>query len=262
VSYKAWLEAKRLFNKGHLAYKDGNYEEAILKWQRAVELSKEPLIHESLSNAYERLGKLEKAIDHLARWREEAPEKEQARLDTRLENLALRLAEQQAEEQARQEAEQKRKADEAERKRKADEAERKRKREAEEAERRRREQQAGQSLDWLPWTVIGVGGAAVIAGVVMDAVAAGKRPDTDVGCIDNDGGLLCRAEQRDDIESSNSLAIAGDVTWIAGSAVAATGVVLLFVLDSGDDASATGATTRWSPVLSPDQLGINVRTRW
>ena len=67
----------------------------------------------------------------------------------------------------------------------------------------------------------------------MDAVAASKRPEQDEACIDSAGQLLCRESMRNDIESSNTLALAGDITWIAGAAVAASGATLLILSASG-----------------------------
>ena len=224
ISAKARREAKRLFNQAHLAYRRGDYEEAILKWEQSYELSKEPLIFESIANAYERLGDPKRALEYLRKWRDKAPRREHKSLDSRIENLESRIARLEEEERTREAEEEERRKQEADRI--AREQEERRQQEEEEAA-----AAAGPStMEIVSYSLIGVGGAAVVAGVVMDIVAASSRPSEDEACIDQEGSLLCRDALRDDIETSNTLAIAGDITWIAGAALAAGGVVVLFTL--------------------------------
>jgi tetratricopeptide (TPR) repeat protein len=225
VSYADWREARNLFNQGHLAYSRGDYEEAIVKWEKSRQLSKEPLIHESIANAYERLGDAPRALENLEIWRKHAPKQEHRALDQRLERLRDRVAKE--EEEARE-----RKLEE-ERQRKVEEE--RRRREQAEARRRRIEEQherlvAEDRSQIIGWSVVGVGGAAVIAGVALDVAAAGQRPNEAEVCTAQTGQLLCRADVQSEIETSNAMAIAGDALWIGGAAVAATGVVLLFAL--------------------------------
>jgi hypothetical protein len=113
--------------------------------------------------------------------------------------------------------------------------------------------------------MVGVGGAAVIAGLVMDGVAASKRPDEAEACTESGDGLLCRDALRDDIESSNTLAIAGDVTWIAGGLIAAGGVVVLLTLAGGDGDDADDASARAPRVVpwaGPNGGGVGVSGRF
>ncbi len=255
VSQKDRREAKRLFNQAHLAYRRGDYEEAILKWEQSFELSGEPLIYLSIANAYERLGDAEQALDYLTRWREKAPRREHEELDQRLESLARRVEDKRADEERRKREEDARLAKEQERL----EAERKEKLEE------LREQEEGSATDvWMitGWSMVGVGGAAVIAGLVMDGVAASKRPSEDEACTESGNGLLCRDALRDDIESSNTLAIAGDVTWIVGGIVAAGGVVVLLTLAGDDTATETAHTPQVVPWVGPGGGGVGVSGRF
>jgi hypothetical protein len=120
-----------------------------------------------------------------------------------------------------------------------------------------------------------VGLAAVVTGVILDAVAGGSRPSEETACGSGADGQVCRASLRDDIEKSNTLAIAGDVTWIAGSAITVTGAVLLLTAYVGGDAepeaapAASGAAAgRFAPkpllvpVLGPGQLGLGLVGRF
>jgi tetratricopeptide (TPR) repeat protein len=242
-------EAKRLFNQAHLAYRRGDYEEAILKWEQSYELSGEPLIFLSIANAYERLGEAEEALDYLKRWREKAPRREHEELDDRIASLERRVEEKKAEEEERKREEEQRIAEEK--------ARQERERKAKLA--RLREQEEEDSSDvWtiLGWSLVGTGGAAVIAGVIMDGVAASQRPSEEEACLQTDGGLFCRDSLRDDIESSNRLAIAGDATWIIGSLVAASGVVVLLTLPGSEQDG--GDSARLSPWFSRSAGGVAV----
>lgn len=216
------VEAKRHFETGVEAYARGDYEAAIAAWERSYELSKKPLIFESIANAYERLGDAPKAREYLARWREAAPKDEHALLDERIGHLDARIA---------------RERDAKEAERRAAEERARREREAHEAEERARaaEEERRRTLQArLPGLVlVGIGGAAIATGVTLGVVAALSRPDVGGACVSAGDRSVCRASVQTDIESSNGLATAGDVTWIAGAAVAVTGAVLLAV--------------RWSP---------------
>ena len=96
--------AKSLFSQARLAYRNGDYEEAILKWQESFSLSQEPLILESIANAYEKLGDRKRALENLENWRKAAPKNEQKALDDRIVLLRERVKADGAEEQLRKDA--------------------------------------------------------------------------------------------------------------------------------------------------------------
>ncbi len=214
---KQRADAKRFFNQAHLAYQNGDYEEAILKWQQSYELSKEALIFESIANAYERLGDSRRALDNLKKWREVAPWREQKTLDSRIERL---------EERVKADDEEKRKKDEDEKKNQSrDDGDKKRL--DVEAQKAREASRGPSGRTVLGWTLTGAGAGLVIAGVVLDAVAASQRPNKNDSCVAANGQLLCKDGDRAAIEKSNTLAIIGDVGWIVGSASTVAGVVVL-----------------------------------
>jgi tetratricopeptide (TPR) repeat protein len=220
-------EAKKLFDDGAAAYAQGNYDEAIKAWEKALEISGKPLIHESIANAWERLGDARKARDNLAKWREAAPADERDLLDSRIKNLDARV---QREEDAARKA-------------------------AEDAARKEAEAKAAvvaqQRTTWLPGAILaGSGGALLIAGLTLDGVAKGKRPAADA-CKVSGGQTYCLGTASSALKSSNAMALAGDILWITGAAAAATGGVLIFVLrpKSKDAPAATG----W---LSPMAGGV------
>jgi tetratricopeptide (TPR) repeat protein len=225
-------EAKKLFDDGAAAYTQGNYEAAIDAWSKAYEISKKPLIFESIANAYERLGEAKKAREYLSRWRDVAPKDEQDLLDARIKNLDARVVRDEEIEAARKA--------EADRAKKAEE-ERERQRKAGGAS------GTGGGSTSVPGVVLlGVGGAAVAVGVTLDIIAGIRRPAVATACVVVDGANICKASFRDAITSSNTLALAGDILWIAGAAAAATGVVLVITHKAPSDSkSATAPTATW-----------------
>jgi hypothetical protein len=211
-------EAKRLFDQGAAAYAQGSYEDAIKAWQQSYELSQKPLIFESIANAYERLGDAKQARDYLARWRDSAPAEERDLLDARIKNLDARVTRE-------AEAAQAAAADQAKRDAAA-----------------RANVEAQKPRLWLPGVILGgVGVGAVLAGVVVDIIAAKDRPGAGACKAQASGPPLCLSSASSAITTSNHLAIGGDVTWIAGALMAATGTVLAIVRRPKSDAPPPSA---------------------
>ncbi len=249
ISYKVRQQAKRLFGQGRHAYRMGKYETAISKWQESYELSREPLIFESIAAAYERLNDPKNAYLYLEKWRRKAPRRDHAPLDERIESLKERIAKLDRDEQAQREAE----ARLAE----ADEA-RKIREKREDLEQRGRLEERGFHRV-VGYSALGVGAAASIAGAVLGGVGAGVRPNETEACTrSSDGALLCRSTFTQDIEQSNSLAIAGDATWIAGAAIMAGGAVWLLTKGQwlDDEAMDSGPTAVIVPLVLP-RVGAN-----
>ena len=237
-----YLEAKRLFEKGEELYSKGDYEKAIESWELSYDLTEADLILESIANAYERLGQVEKAREYLARWRDAAPEGEQAALDERLKKLDERIAKIKAAEQEKAAKEKAEKEAQAKR----------------DAEARAKPQGGG---IFLPGIIMaGAGGAVAITGGVLDFLAYRSRPDQSAVCATSpDGKLLCRDSSRAAIEKSNTFATVGDILLIAGGATAAAGVVLT-VLKSG--AKKDEAKTAVTPWFLPGGGGVAVGGRF
>jgi tetratricopeptide (TPR) repeat protein len=208
---ESMAEAKRLFDEGEASYLRGSYEDAIASWEKAYEISKRPLIFWNIANAHERLGNSKKAREYLGRWREHAPPEEQELIDARLAKLDQRIA-----------------RDEAEAKQAAD------KKARDEAAARERERLAAKPPppERSPWLTAGValagaGVGAVAVGLTLGFVAASRRPEPGEVCATSGDRQLCRESSRDEIESSNTLAIVGDVIWIVGALATASGVALV-----------------------------------
>jgi hypothetical protein len=61
-------DARELFRRGEAAYSAGNYDLAIREWNSAYSVDPRPRIQFNLSQAYERLGHLEQAMDALKKF--------------------------------------------------------------------------------------------------------------------------------------------------------------------------------------------------
>jgi tetratricopeptide (TPR) repeat protein len=71
--------ARELFERGTAAYHIADYDGAIAAWERAYALDPRPLLQYNLSQAYERAGRLEDAVDALETYLEIAPDDDAAR---------------------------------------------------------------------------------------------------------------------------------------------------------------------------------------
>lgn len=234
-------EASRLFNLGRIAFRAERYEEAILRWQESYALSKEPLILYNIGLAFEKLGDHRRALEHMREWREHAPPEEHDKLDARIETLERRARLDAANDDDEE----------------SDEA-------AQAPAQPAEPDRAGAPAGLPPTTVagfslIGIGGAAVIAGVVVDIVAAVERPSEEEACIVSGSEQFCRHELRDDIERANTLAIAGDATWIGGAVIAGVGLALVIATGFGDGEDRDVA---FSPLLSLDAVGMSATVRF
>jgi len=87
--------------------------------------------------------------------------------------------------------------------------------------------------------IAAIGGAALITGAILGGVALSESDAATADCVD----MACPESARGDIEGAQTLANASDGLIFGGLAVAATGVILMFVLQDGgdDDASASAA---------------------
>jgi tetratricopeptide (TPR) repeat protein len=83
-------EAQAHFAAGRNHFERGHYEEALVEFEAAYELSGRPALLYNLYLTYERLGRLEEAANHLERYLDHAGE-QRALLEARLESIRERL---------------------------------------------------------------------------------------------------------------------------------------------------------------------------
>jgi len=230
-------QARGHFRLGRELYAQGRFAEAAKEFEVAYGLSGRSSLLYNVYLAYrdaQDTANAARALDGYLLANPEAPDHEHLR--ARLAALKEILAQAEAD-AARQREEQARAQQQAQ------EAERQRI----EADQRARsaEQRAAQkpSRPWWPWLVVGGGAAITATGVVVGILAKSDADELKGECvlspIDGAGtkaplmeGTSCAPSidleaRRDSIQSQ---ALIGDVVWISGAVVAATGLVLAFAL--------------------------------
>jgi hypothetical protein len=102
----------------------------------------------------------------------------------------------------------------------------------------------------LAYVALGVGGAGLLLGGVTGALALGKKSslDDDPACKDGQ----CTYAVQDDVSSLRTFRTVSTIGFVAGGALAATGIVLLVVGDSSTSAAmgahnASGLALRLGP---------------
>ncbi len=83
-------DARTLFQRGQAAYAQGDYDAAISAWERAYGLDPRPLLQFNLSQAFERMGRLQDAVDALALYLERADPQDEHQADARARQASLR----------------------------------------------------------------------------------------------------------------------------------------------------------------------------
>ncbi|MEZ4335919.1 MAG: tetratricopeptide repeat protein [Sandaracinaceae bacterium] len=102
---------------------------------------------------------------------------------------------------------------------------------------------AGGTLSPVGPILLGVGGAAAIAGATLGGVALADSDAARAGCE----GSSCPPGARPDIESAQTLANVADALLFGGIAIAAAGLVLTLVLRDGPDEPPVRASASCGP---------------
>jgi TolA-binding protein len=239
-------EARTLYQRGASLYDEGRYEDAVLAWQQAYDLSPRPLLLYNIANALERLGRLGEALDALDRYRPSAGDDERTKVEARIDNLKRRV-----EEQRRREDENRRQTETRER-------EELRRREAEAQALADREAEARQALARAeaaeaeakkrnskphpaPIIVLASGGGVAAVGAVFEGLALGARQEA--GNLCSADPVFCPTAAAPVLAKERSYAQAGDALVIAGGATAGVGLAFVIVdavLRAGGKAPAVG----------------------
>lgn len=207
-------------------YDEGRFVEAATQFEEAFQLSGRPELQYNAYIAYRDAHQARRAAQMLRGYLEavaDAPDR--VNLEARLAELERAIALE--EEQSQQLTEAQRRAQE--------EAQRA----AEEAAARR---QAEAEPEVWPWVILGVGGAAAIAGAVVgglalsDAMALRADCDQDGRCVPSTNLVARRSD-------ATNLAVASDLLLFGGGAVAVTGLILGLVFGLGGSAEEAPAAS-------------------
>lgn len=116
---------------------------------------------------------------------------------------------------------------------------------------------SGTTLRTVGFVTAGVGGAALIGGVVTGLLAKGKESEA----LDQCEGTNCEPEAEKSFDSAASLATVTNVLFIGGGVLAAAGVGLIVFGGSGSAEQAPQAATAaprlvLSPAVGPEMSGV------
>lgn len=186
--------ARELYENGAILYEEGRYEEAIVAWQQAYDLSERHALLYNIANAQERAGQYQAALDTLAQYRALAPASERDVLDRRLKSIERRM------EEAGQVATT--------------------------TTTTPAESGSGVGIQALPLGLIGVGAAALGTGTVFAVRSRSAGAQLEEMCVSG----LCPSEADPLLQTNTRSALIADVAWGVG-AVAAAGGVVVWVLD-------------------------------
>lgn len=209
--------AEELYDNGRTLFAEGSYAAAATAFEQAHELSGNLDMLFNAALAHDRAGNFEAAIELLDRYRALAPASERDQLDERKRSLQVRLDKQ---------------------------------REAAAATPTEPDPDPATGEDpsdttQLPpdtgaarerrvrprtWGLLGASVAVLAIGTGLGATSLGRSRRAKSGCTDLGGELLCEDRVADPARSSRPLAIAADVSFAIGGALAATFIALL-VLD-------------------------------
>lgn len=213
--------AKDLFAKGDTAYAEGRYEEALSAFQESYDLSGRPQLLFNISNAAERLGRIQEAADALEKYLASGKAKDKDVVQKRLAALKERLEKQKKEQdEAAKKEEEKKQREEEERQ----------KREAEEQKRlaaAKAAAPADKPAPVLAYALLGTGGALLVAGGVFGVLTLGARGEAKDACKDTASGLLCSSDAGDALDREKTFGLVADIGMVSGVVLGAVGVYLL-----------------------------------
>ncbi len=202
-------EARSLFQAGQDAFSDGRFEEALASWREAYALTEHPELLYNIATSLDRLGRLEDAAAGYRAFLSAMPRAANRNyVERRIQVIQAQLDARAAEEAARE-------ADPP-----ADPT----------PPAREEPSRAG------PAILLGVGGAALVAGVVTAILANEQYGSLEAQCP----GGACSAEQAGDIDTLTALTVSTDVLFGVALVAAAAGV-LWWVLDDGGEVEASAA---------------------
>jgi tetratricopeptide (TPR) repeat protein len=224
--------ARELFQKGDVAYAEGRYEEALAAFSEAYELSGRVQLLFNVSNALERLGRYQEAVDALDKYLASGKAKDREVVQKRLANLKKRVEEQKKEQDklAKEEDEKRKKEDEERAKREA-------------ANGGASGSSGGGAASGqgsggpkepekpptpiLPWILVGGGGVVFVTGAVFGLLALGARSDAKDGCTDTQAGHLCTQEASSAIDREKTFGLVADIGMVSGLVLAGVGTYLV-----------------------------------
>ncbi|MFK7985415.1 MAG: tol-pal system YbgF family protein [Sandaracinaceae bacterium] len=232
-------QARSLYLRGDRLYAEGHYEESLAAFEEAHRLSGRPVLLFNIANVYERLGRLDEARAALLRYSPDAPEEQRSTVVTRIANLEERLR---AEDEERRAAAAQANAPASTATSSSATAQRSSAPAATES--------SSSPLPAVGGVLLGVGGLAIVGGIVMGVLAGDRGAEAEALCVNG----VCPEGAEGPVGDQASLALGADILWIGGAALAATGLTLLIIGLTSDDSESVAL--RAGPTLGGARLEL------
>lgn len=247
------VRAKELYRNGERLYEEGLYEDAILAWERAYDLSKRPLLLYNMANALERIGRWEEALQRINQYRALAPEAERETLNRRMQAIERRL----------------------EKKRRSDADEARLAEVARAASERSAQANSGRSiginsvaLQAQPrgrrgppagtLALLGLGGAGLASSAVFSGLALQARNEAALLCQGIGETVFCPETAADSLSRDAQFSLGADIGLIAGGATLGTAIILS-ILDSQGLLPGSPPRVVLLPSASTNQASLNLQ---
>lgn len=259
ISEDARASARQLYNQAVQSYDQGQYRDALDRWNQAYELTGATVLLYSIGNAYERLGELEDAIEALNGYKESVRDKEENELlEMRIASLTARNDAQVEAEKLRRDALARERQD-AEAREAALLSEQERLAEELLSDRLAAARRDPKGLMAVRWTAISLAGASAITGVVFQLQANSKEEKIKGECVNGPGGYLCPDGSSPDWRAYDRSRRVSQISYGVAGGLALVGGALLFVhpnRNKGLDEIA------FEPVFLGDGGGMRFRATW
>lgn len=244
-------KAQERYQAGLEAFEAERFEEAAAAFEEAFELAGDPTLLYNVSIAYEKSGKLDKALEVLDQYSQLAPDSERDDIDRQRKALALRI------EKSEQEAEQA-PAAAPERTEPAQEPTKTRgKPERDRPVPERVFTPAAISMVTLSVIAIGVG-----TGLAIPAARADDQVEQE--CVEGGGTFLCQDTNSSLVQRRQGLALGADISFGIGIVAGVAAIALLATNASRIRRARTEpkATAVVSPTLGRRSAGLSLTTRF
>jgi hypothetical protein len=109
------------------------------------------------------------------------------------------------------------------------------------------------ALKTVGWLTLGLGGGALVGGVITGAMALSKNSEIEDAC----GGTVCPPGEDSSLEDDRDrMALMTDILLPVGSVLAATGITLL-IINSVKEKESSSA--KLQPVVGPGVAGLTLQ---
>ena len=186
--------AKKHFQQGQILFDKGQYAEAAINFEKAYQITKDPVVLSSLAWAQELSGNIEATIETLDTYLPYAPENEKTKLEQRIQSLRDRLAVQQSPESPKEDVSNITEVVAA---------------------------KAPPKL-WVQNTMWGISASSALAGTILGIQARGARTKLSSLCIDD----YCPTQAEDLISKDRMYSVLTDICWTISIGTAGTGLWL------------------------------------